>query len=149
MKHAPIETIQGSGNVFRDLALPNPELEQLRAVLAADIIRVLDEQGLSVRQAQALTGIAAADFSRIRNVRLGRFTVDRLMTILHRLGQKVEIAVTLRSQTTTRSRQPKTATRRAPTRVALSVDELGEADIGAISVAQIPKGERYRGSRLK
>lgn len=104
MKATPIETIQGSGNVFRDLGLPNPELEQLRTSLAAEIIAVLDEQRLSVRQAQALTGIAAADFSRIRNARLGRFTVDRLMTILHRLGRPVDVTVTPRSQTATRSR---------------------------------------------
>ena len=38
MKGTPIETIQGSGNVFRDLGLPNPELEQLRTSLAAEII---------------------------------------------------------------------------------------------------------------
>ena len=118
MKDAPIETIQGSGNVFRDLGLPNPELEKLRAVLAADITAVLDEQGLSVRQAQALTGIAAADFSRIRNVRLGRFTVDRLMTILHRLGQPVEVAVTLRPRTPHPRQRPAPQPRRRTPRIA-------------------------------
>ncbi len=39
------------------------------------------------------TGIAAADFSRIRNADLGRFTVDRLMTTLNRLARHVEINV--------------------------------------------------------
>jgi len=38
------ELVRGSGNVFRDLNLPNPELEQLRAILASRIIKVLDEQ---------------------------------------------------------------------------------------------------------
>jgi predicted XRE-type DNA-binding protein len=90
-----VETIRGSGNVFRDLDLPNPDLEQLRAMLAARIIKVLDEQQLTVRQAQDITGIAAADFSRIRRANLGRFTVDRMMEILHRLGQRVEVAVTV------------------------------------------------------
>jgi predicted XRE-type DNA-binding protein len=83
----------GSGNVFRDLNLPNPELEQLRSILAARIISVLDETGMSVRKAQETTGTAAADFSRIRRANLGRFTVDRLMGILHRLDQEVEISV--------------------------------------------------------
>jgi predicted XRE-type DNA-binding protein len=93
MADEPIGLVRGSGNVFRDLGLPNPELEQLRSILAARIINVLDEAGLSVRKAQEATGTAAADFSRIRRANLGRFTVDRLMGILSRLDQEVEISV--------------------------------------------------------
>ena len=92
------ETIRGTGNVFRDLKVPNPDLEQLRSILAARIIRVLDEKGLSVRRAHEITGIAAADFSRIRQAKLGRFTIDRLMAILNRLGQKVEVSVTIHAR---------------------------------------------------
>jgi hypothetical protein len=33
-----MELIRGSGNIFRDLGLANPELVQPRAVLAAQII---------------------------------------------------------------------------------------------------------------
>ncbi len=40
--------------------------------------------------------IAAADFSRIRNANLGRFTVDRLMSVLNRLGARVEVKVRVR-----------------------------------------------------
>ena len=42
------------------------------------------------------TGIAAAGFSRIRNEDLGRFTVDRLMSTLNRLGSRVEVKVRVR-----------------------------------------------------
>ena len=90
------ELVRGSGNVFRDLNLPNPELEQFRAMLAAQVIKTLDAQKLSVREAERLTGIAAADFSRIRQVKLDRFTIDRLMTILDRLGQVVELSMKVR-----------------------------------------------------
>jgi predicted XRE-type DNA-binding protein len=88
--------VEGSGNIFRDLNHPNADLEQLRAILAARIIKLLDERQLTVRKAGEITGIAAADFSRIRRVKLDRFTVDRLMTILNRLGQEVEIDVNFR-----------------------------------------------------
>ena len=44
----------------------------------------------------AATGVAAADFSRIRNADLGRFTVDRLMTIINRLGSRVDVKVSVR-----------------------------------------------------
>jgi len=43
--------------------------------LPAERDKALDLEGLSVRSAQGRTGIAAADFSRIRNADLGRFTV--------------------------------------------------------------------------
>ena len=87
------ETIRGTGNVFRDLGHPDADREQLRALLAARIIGVLDEYKLTVRAAHKLTGVAAADFSRIRGANLGRFTIDRMMTILAGLGQEVEVIV--------------------------------------------------------
>jgi predicted XRE-type DNA-binding protein len=89
------ELVHGSGNVFADLGMPNPELRQLRALLAAEIIKTLNAEKLTVRAAEARTGIAAADFSRIRNVKLGRFTIDRLMKILDRLGCEVQVDVTV------------------------------------------------------
>lgn len=89
------EIIQGSGNVFRDFGYANADAEQLKAVLAAQIIGVLDGRELSVRKAHEVTGIAAADFSRIRQAKLDRFTIDRLMAILDRFEQKVEIAVSV------------------------------------------------------
>jgi predicted XRE-type DNA-binding protein len=90
-----MELIRGSGNVFRDLGYPDAEVRQAKALLAAEIIKVLDAQGLSTRQAEARTGIAHAEFSRIRNVRLERFTFDRLLAILDKLGQHVELSVTV------------------------------------------------------
>ena len=96
MKKQPLEVVHGSGNVFRDLGHKNADTEQLKALLAAEIIKALDREGLSVRQAHGRTGIAAADFSRIRNADLGRFTVDRLMSVINRLGSRVEVRVKVR-----------------------------------------------------
>ena len=96
MKGQQPEVVHGSGNVFRDLGHANADVEQLKAILAAEIIKLLDRKGLSVRAAQTRTRIAAADFSRIRNADLGRFTVDRLMSIINRLGSRVEVKVKIR-----------------------------------------------------
>src|SRR5580698_1470917 len=93
MKSEAIEHVRGSGNIFRDLGHANPDVEQLKDILAAEIIKMLDRQGLSVRGAHARTGIAAADFSRIRNADLGRFTLDRLVSIINRLGSRIEVTV--------------------------------------------------------
>ena len=96
MKTEKLEVVRGSGNVFRDLGRKSADAEQFKAVLAAEIIKTLDREGLSVRAAHGRTGIAAADFSRIRNADLGRFTVDRLMSIINRLGSRVEVNVRVR-----------------------------------------------------
>jgi predicted XRE-type DNA-binding protein len=105
MKRETLELIHGSGNVFRDFGHPDAEVEQLKAVLAARVIGVLDRRGLSVRSAAALTGIAAADFSRLRRARLDRFTIDRLMTILGRLDQDVRVRVTVRRRSSAEARR--------------------------------------------
>jgi predicted XRE-type DNA-binding protein len=92
MTQKDFEITRGTGNVFLDLGLPNPELEQLRAILAAEITKTLEKRKLTVRAAHEITGIAAADFSRIRNANLGRFTIDRLMVILGRLNRNIEVS---------------------------------------------------------
>ena len=89
-----IEIVRGSGNVFRDFRRANASVEQARAILAAEIIRTLDKRGLSTREAEKLTGVAHSEFSRIRNARLERFTLDRMIAILGKLDEDVEVNVT-------------------------------------------------------
>jgi len=96
MNDEPLELVRGSGNVFADFGYPNADVEQLKALLAAQIIGVLDDRALTVRKAEDMTGIASADFSRIRKTKLDRFTIDRLITILNRLDQDVDVQITVR-----------------------------------------------------
>jgi predicted XRE-type DNA-binding protein len=96
MKGERLALVRGSGNVFRDLGRENADLEQLKALLAAEIIKALDREELTVRAAHAKTGFAAADFSRIRNANLARFTADRLMSILNKLGSRIEVGIRIR-----------------------------------------------------
>ena len=91
-----LDIVRGSGNVFRDFGYPDADVRQAKALLAAQIIKVLDAERLSTRQAEARTGIAHSEFVRIRNVNLARFTIDRLVTILGRLGQEVELSINVR-----------------------------------------------------
>ena len=96
MKNEKVELVHGSGNVFRDLGRERADIEQLKALLAAEIVKALEREKMTVRAAHAQTGFAAADFSRIRNADLARFTADRLMSVLHRLGSRVEVKVRVR-----------------------------------------------------
>jgi predicted XRE-type DNA-binding protein len=94
MTKTVLDVVRGSGNVFRDFGDSNAEILQMKAILAAEVIKRLDREGLTVRQAHSRTGIAAADFSRIRNADLARFSLERLMTVIMRLGGHVEVSVT-------------------------------------------------------
>lgn len=96
MRKEKLDVVRGSGNVFRDLGHQSADVGQFKAILAAEIIKVLDRDELSVRAAHSLTGVAAADYSRIRNADLGRFTVDRLMSIINRLGSRVDVKIKVR-----------------------------------------------------
>ncbi|MBI4388682.1 MAG: XRE family transcriptional regulator [Nitrospinae bacterium] len=96
MKNKKLEVIRGSGNIYRDLNMPDADVRQLKAILAAEIIKMLDRNGLSVRKAQSLTGIDAGDFSRIRNADFRRISVERMVAIINRLGSRVEVAVKVR-----------------------------------------------------
>lgn len=96
MKRKRLEVVRGSGNVFRDFGREDADVEQLKALFAAEIIKMLDKERLTTRAAHARTGIAAADFSRIRNADLTRFTLDRLVKIINRLGSRVEVKLKLR-----------------------------------------------------
>src|SRR5262245_508337 len=93
-----LELVHGSGNVFRDTGHPNADVEQMKSILAAQIIAALDDRRLGVRAAQDLTGVTAADISRIRRAKLDRFTIDRLVTILTRLDRRVEVSVNVQSR---------------------------------------------------
>ena len=93
MKENGKDWVEGSGNVFRDFGDPQADLKQAKAILAARIIAALDERELTVRKAASATGFAAADFSRIRNADLGRFTLDRLMKMLAALDGRVRVSI--------------------------------------------------------
>lgn len=104
------EIVHGSGNVFRDVGFPNPDVEQAKALLSAEIIKALNNRKLSVRKAQALTKVQASDFSRIRNADLKRFTIDRLMTILNKLDPEIDIKLEFNSGSKRKLASQQTAT---------------------------------------
>lgn len=61
------EVVRGSGNIYRDFNDPDADAKLFKALLVAEIIKIMNKRGLSVRKAQSLTGVPAADLSRIRN----------------------------------------------------------------------------------
>ncbi len=74
------------------------DLKQTKALLAAEIIRILDKEKLSVRAAEKNTGYNYSDFSRIRNAELSRFTIDKLMKITNSLNRRVNVKISVAKQ---------------------------------------------------
>jgi predicted nucleotidyltransferase len=72
-------------------------VQSLKTELAARIVASLDRQGLTVREAQSMTGQAAADFSRLRGGQLDRFTIERLLGIAEALGEPLSLSLTAES----------------------------------------------------
>ena len=95
MNDEAIETVGGSGNAFRDFGYPDADVRRAKALLGTQIMKILEDEGLSTRQAEARTGVSHSEFSRIRQAKFSRFTIDRLMGILARLGQEVELSVSV------------------------------------------------------
>ena len=44
MKREPLELVRGSGNIYRDFDVPDADVRQLNAILAAEIIKALDKE---------------------------------------------------------------------------------------------------------
>ena len=79
----------GSGNVFADLGLPNPEIALKKAELAAKIAERIEANGWSQAKAAELMDIDQPKVSAIVRGRLKDFSIERLITCLQKLGQTV------------------------------------------------------------
>jgi predicted XRE-type DNA-binding protein len=90
-KDKTIEIEVGTGNVFAQLGLPHAE-ERLRKARLMNVINdAIKRRGLSQKDAARLSGLDQADISRIEHGRGSRYSTDRLLNILAKLGIDVEI----------------------------------------------------------
>ena len=96
-----LEITSGSGNVFADLGFDNPEEELLKAKLVREIRAALKLQGLTQAKAAVLAGLKQPDVSAILAGRTGKYSLDRLVRFLDRLGYGVEVTVKAKSRRAT------------------------------------------------
>ena len=88
-----ISITEGSGNVFRDIGLPNPEEELAKAQLASHIRHTIKNLHLTQATAGRLMGIDQPKVSALLNGHLASFSSWRLLRLLMALGQDVDIAI--------------------------------------------------------
>ena len=75
-----------SGNVFKDLGLPEPEEKLAKAELAYNINRLIATQGMTQKEAAGFLGISQYKMMQLRNGRLKSFTVDYLDYLREKLA---------------------------------------------------------------
>lgn len=83
----------GSGNVFADLGLPNPEERLLKAKLASLIGSLIKQKNLTQIEAAELLGIDQPKVSALTRGRLEGFSAERLLRFLNALGNDIEIYI--------------------------------------------------------
>jgi predicted XRE-type DNA-binding protein len=91
-KHG-LRVTEGSGNVFADLGVPNPEQEMLKAQLTLQIHTILKDSGMTQAEIAKVLGVQQPQVSLLMRNRAGSFSVGRLMEFLTALRQDVEITV--------------------------------------------------------
>jgi predicted XRE-type DNA-binding protein len=90
-KHVDYEV--SSGNVFRDLGLPDADELDIKSNLAIKIGQIIARRGLSQVKAASILGIDQPKVSAIIRGRLEKFSIERLCELLTRLGCDVNIRV--------------------------------------------------------
>lgn len=85
--------VTGSGNVFRDLGMPNAEEHLVKAQLVFKIHAILKKRRLKQVEAAELFGVRQPDVSKMLRGDFRQFSVERLMRFLVTLDQDVEIVV--------------------------------------------------------
>lgn len=83
----------GTGNVFADLGVPEPESQFLKSQLVARLAAVLKDQGLTQADAAQRVGVSQPDISRLLRGQFRDISVERLFGMLVRLGCAVEVVV--------------------------------------------------------
>jgi predicted XRE-type DNA-binding protein len=84
---------RSSGNVFRDLDVPNPEESLAKAELVQRIIDIINNRNLTQKQAAVILGIDQPKISSLLRGKFDGFSTERLFRFLNSLGQNVEIVI--------------------------------------------------------
>lgn len=89
------QIIESSGNVFSDLGFPPEEAENLRirSELLMAIKGYINEKGWTQVQAAKHFAVPQPRISEINKGKIERFSVDKLISMLSRVGQHVSVKV--------------------------------------------------------
>jgi predicted XRE-type DNA-binding protein len=83
----------GSGNVFKDIGVPNAEEHLVKAKLVFKIDAIMKRRHMKQKEAADLFGVRQPDVSKMLRGEFRQFSVERLLRFLVKLDQDVEIII--------------------------------------------------------
>lgn len=99
-----IKVEAGSGNVFADLGVAEPELALAKAELASQIDKAIQSRGMKQVEVAEILGVDQGKVSALVRGRLAGFSTDRLFRFLNALGRDIKIVVTEKPRSRKQSR---------------------------------------------
>lgn len=85
--------IRGSGNVFKDIGVSDPERRLIRAKIMSFITEIIKERGLNQTQAGKILNLTQPKVSNLINGKLSMFSLEHLFQLLNALEEDVEIII--------------------------------------------------------
>jgi predicted XRE-type DNA-binding protein len=92
-KKRKIEVKEGSGNVFADMGVKNPEETLMKAQLAVVIGRLIGKLGMTQAEVAVKLGIDQPKVSMLLSGRLRDFSMERLFRFVNALEQDIRIVI--------------------------------------------------------
>src|SRR5260370_36156559 len=96
-----------SGNVFRDLGLPDAEELDVKANLAIQIGRLIRKRGLTQSQAASMLGVDQPRVSALMRGHLEKFSMEKICGSLRALGCDLDIRIQEKKRRTAAGKQGK------------------------------------------
>ncbi|MBC8227979.1 XRE family transcriptional regulator [bacterium] len=84
---------KSSGNVFKDLGLPDADELFLKAKLGFEVFRIIEDRQLTQAQAAKVLGVKQHEIARLKQGKFNHYSVEHLLTFLNRLNRDVEIRI--------------------------------------------------------
>jgi predicted XRE-type DNA-binding protein len=84
---------RGTGNIFADIGFKDSDEMLARAHLTRQIYKIVSSRGLKQKEAAKMLGLKQPDVSALMNGKFLDFSVDRLLQLLVRLNQEVQIVI--------------------------------------------------------
>ena len=82
-----------SGNVFKDLNLPDADELYLKATLGFEVFQIIEERKLTQSEAAKILGVKPTEISSLKKGQFNHYSVERLITFLTRLNRDIEIRI--------------------------------------------------------
>lgn len=91
---------RGSGNVYKDLGFTNAEEMQAKAALVSGLISIIKKKKWTQEQAALVLGMPQSKISLLCRGQFSGFSIGKLMKLLNKLNQDIEIRVRNRPHAT-------------------------------------------------